>query len=500
MNDDVSRSEPASNQGDDREGGQTSKRASIQPGEQADKPKGERKGRRWGFRLAAIALSLTPIIALEIILRVTVAPPPSQSPWVELHQLRPLFERDASTDRWRIPSSRSNFFRPASFSAEKIPGSRRVFVLGGSTVQGRPWSTESSFSTWLKLRLRASEPHRVYEVINCGGISYASYRVDKILDEVLTHEPDAIVIYTGHNEFLEDRTYAETREMTSLDRIATEISQKVRIVAWLSRLMHGDPTHRATEMNVEVDAALDHTESLRDYERDPEWRHAVECHFHETFRGMLTKCKRARVATVVCEPACDLVHTPPFKSVPTIDPKWDTADKLLGFLRQSNRSADAHYRLGRLHLENGDSIAARQHLTAARDEDVCPLRATTPIIQSIRSICAEQETTLVPTIELLDDRDSSGNKLPDGIADPRWFVDHVHPTISGHQRIAEAIATELFSMGWGNPDEEADLRYRDSVTEHLSTLGEDYFARGRQRLEGLRRWASGRAASIGIEP
>ncbi len=45
------------------------------------------------------------------------------------------------------------------------------------------------------------------EVINVGGISYASYRIAAILDEVLQHEPDLVVIYMGHNEFLEARTY-----------------------------------------------------------------------------------------------------------------------------------------------------------------------------------------------------------------------------------------------------------------------------------------------------
>ena len=493
VNDDVNRFEAAGNQGGSPAGDGAADRANIRTAPRSGR-------RRWGFRLAAISLSLVPIIALEIVLRLTVDPPPGQSPWVELHQLQPLFEMDESTQRWRIPPSRSNFFRPASFPAEKPPEVRRVFVLGGSTVQGRPWSTESAFSTWLRLRLRAADPGHEYEVINCGGVSYASYRIDKILDEVLTHRPDAVVIYTGHNEFLEDRTYAEVRDMTILDRVASSVADNVRLVGWASHWIHGDRKPSATPMKEEVDAALDHTESLRDYERDPQWRDAVERHFDATFRQMLTKCKHADVATIVCEPACDLVDTPPFKSIPSVDPTIDTPVKLRRFLRRSRHSADAHYRLGRLHYEHGESASAKQHLASARDEDVCPLRATTPIIRSIRSACRERNTALVPTIDLLDNHDSSGNMIPDGIPDPGWFVDHVHPSIAGHQRIAEAIAAELFAIGWGNPDDDALVRYQTEVTAHLSTLGEDYFTRGKQRLEGLRRWASGRAAAIGMEP
>tara|TARA_R110002049_G_scaffold27321_2_gene94157 strand:- start:326021 stop:327391 length:1371 start_codon:yes stop_codon:yes gene_type:complete len=456
--------------------------------------------------LAAVVLAVLPLAILELVLRVAGSPPPDESAWVELHQLKPLFELDESEHRWRIPPSRSNFFQPASFNADKPIDTRRVFVLGGSTVQGRPWATETAFSTWLRLRLQAADSDHVYEVVNCGGVSYASYRVDKILDEVLTHKPDAIVLYTGHNEFLEDRTYADARAMTPIERAATNITRHVRIASLVSRMIHGVPKTSKTEMKSEVDAALDHTASLDEYERDPAWRQAVERHFHKTLEGMIAKCKQADVLTIVCEPACDLVNTPPFKSLPPMRLELGgisdvaAANQLRRWIRRNDHSADAHYRLGRILYANKKTDEAVKHLTLARDEDVCPLRATTPIVASVKSICADNKITLVPTIQTLDDRNADGLRQPDGIADPQWFVDHVHPTIAGHQRIAEAIAAEFQIAGWGNQDDVAAERYRESVTRQMSMLGEEYFARGKQRLEGLRRWASGRAAAIGVHP
>ena len=44
-------------------------------------------------------------------------------------------------------------------------------------------------------------------MINAGGISYASYRVAVVIKELARYEPDLFIIYTGHNEFLEERTY-----------------------------------------------------------------------------------------------------------------------------------------------------------------------------------------------------------------------------------------------------------------------------------------------------
>ncbi|MCP4888223.1 MAG: SGNH/GDSL hydrolase family protein, partial [Planctomycetaceae bacterium] len=206
----------------------------------------DRRSRLWLMRTLAVALSLTPLIVVELIFRSIETPVEEaldRDPLVDLSQLKPLFERNegASGECWEIPESRLNFFRPDSFLAEKPAGLRRIFVLGGSTVQGRPYAIETAFSTWLRLRLEANQPQTRFEVVNCGGISYASYRVAKILDEVLEHKPDAIVIYTGHNEFLEDREYAEVREMGALRRSVATVAGEIATVRWIRRALLEPP-------------------------------------------------------------------------------------------------------------------------------------------------------------------------------------------------------------------------------------------------------------------
>ncbi len=186
------------------------------------------------MRGMAVVISLAPFVLLEIALRFftpAAAAAVDIDPVVDLQQLRPLFVLNEAADRWEIPAERFNFFQPDSFLAEKPPGSRRIFVLGGSTVQGRPYSIETSFATWLRLRLQAASPETEFEVVNCGGVSYASYRVAKILDEVLGHQPDAIVIYTGHNEFLEDREYADVRGMSGARRWIARAASNLRTVS-----------------------------------------------------------------------------------------------------------------------------------------------------------------------------------------------------------------------------------------------------------------------------
>jgi hypothetical protein len=164
--------------------------------------------------------------------------------------------------------------------------------------------------------------------------------------------------------------------------------------------------------------------------------------------------------------------------------------------------AGANYIAGRLLYEQGEVEPAREYLLAARDHDVCPLRATTPIIQSIIQVAEQAKVPLIRTPHLLDQRDWRGQRRPDGIADPVHFVDHIHPTIRGHQLIAAAIAdalaeiekAEIDTVGAQN-EMTAEERYQSLAEAHLAGLGEAYYARGQQRLEGLRRWASGRAGS-----
>lgn len=470
------------------------------------------------MRGMAVVISLAPLVLLEMTLRFftpTSAAVVDFDPVVDLQQLRPLFVLNHAAGRWEIPAERFNFFQPDSFLADKPPGSRRIFVLGGSTVQGRPYSIETSFATWLGLRLQAASPETKFEVVNCGGVSYASYRVAKVLDEVLGYQPDAVVIYTGHNEFLEDREYADVREMSPSRRWLARVASNLRTVTWI-RSKLSPPSAVPSSMTAEVDARLDHVGGLERYHRDSSWRLGVEQHFSETLTRLITATRRAGVPLVLCVPASDLVNTPPFKveqgtldlsSATAFQEAWkilqdnlvDTDQRLsacAACLAIDPEHAGANYIAGRLHYDRGETAMALSYLTAARDFDVCPLRATTPIVRSMNEIAKEHRIPLINIIERLDQRDSSGKRIPDAIPDPQFFIDHLHPTVAGHQEIGAAIASEIAELDWFTTAPNAETVYQSLVQMHLANLGEEYYARGRQRLEGLRRWAAGRAGKL----
>jgi lysophospholipase L1-like esterase len=485
--------------------------------------------RRTALRLVAVTIGFLPILLVELGLRFagiaadmpTENPTHSQlggltaidtDPLLGLHALRPLFVPTGDGTRMEIAAERMNYFCPASFPIKKNASTLRIFALGGSTTQGQPYRTETAFAHWLSLRLEAALPDREIEVVNCGGISYASYRVAAILNEVLNYSPDLILLYTGHNEFLEARTYERQRRVPRWLAGPLAMVNRLRIARVLANALSDNQHFSKSAVSAEVDTMLDHADGMDAYQRDDEWSDGVHVHFEMKLAEMVAACQSASVPLVLCMPASDIVNTPPFKSTPepslnealqTSVKQWTRVaesesepiatrvDAAESILNVDPKHALANYALGRLayELEKTNDTEMLPHLIAARDHDVCPLRATTRIESAVRSHRDILGVIFVDVLKVFDQRNASGEGTPDGAADPRWFVDHVHPTIEGHQAIATAIYGQLLAANWITPAENADETYAAKVEAHLKTLGEEYYGRAKQRLDGVKRWS-----------
>jgi hypothetical protein len=76
------------------------------------------------------------------------------------------------------------------------------------------------------------------------------------------------------------------------------------------------------------------------------------------------------------------------------------------------------------------------------------------------------------------------------------LVDHVHPDIHGHQMIADALLRSLEGLHVVAPRADHRERQEQLYRDHVASLENTYFVRGKERLEGLRRWAEGRSNNI----
>lgn len=479
------------------------------------------KKKQWAFRLFAIAVGLSPLVLVEAIFIGLGVPstPAADDPLVDLHQLTPLFASTADDAMLAIPSSRYNYFRPESFERKKPANQFRIFALGGSTVQGSPFSTETSFSTWLQLSLTAASSEYQWRVINCGGTSYASYRVAAIMDEVIQYEPDLIILFLGHNEFLEDRTYGNWNKWPRSSARVVESLTGLRTVQLLRQLaVPLAPSPNAAPLpwvaEPEVKARLDKYGGLEPYVRDPKWRNDIIEHFRITYTRMLRRADDYGIPVIACVPVSDLRDTPPFKVMFEPNASEDDRENMKSLwqriqwsshsvnermqscrelLERDPHHAGAAYVLGRLLLDQGRFQEAKQWLTVARDWDVCPLRAPSEIEWIVRETAGDWNASL------LDVAGKCESLARQGIVGSPLLVDHVHPSVEVHQRIGRWLAELMIEEGHLVAQEDWQERARTAYSTHLATLGEYYFIRGQQRLEGLRKWTAGRAGEMSVK-
>ena len=115
--------------------------------------------------------------------------------------------------------------RYQSVLRDKPEGALRVVTFGGSATAGLGFSPNVTFSRELERALRAAYPGRHIEVLNLGIVALASKQVKLLVDEVARlHDADAMVVYSGNNEFLEvhAQKYAEATS-TPLSRVGTAL-------------------------------------------------------------------------------------------------------------------------------------------------------------------------------------------------------------------------------------------------------------------------------------
>ena len=155
-----------------------------------------------------------------------------------------------------------SLFNAQHFPRKKAAGTFRIFCLGGSTTYGHPYDDKTSFPGWLRELLPVVDPSRRWEVINAGGISYASYRMAMLMEELVAYEPDLFVVEAGHNECLERRTYARIIATPAPIRGLGALASRTRTWTALKYLIYGSSNRSSsapsgTRLPGEVAAVLD---------------------------------------------------------------------------------------------------------------------------------------------------------------------------------------------------------------------------------------------------
>ncbi len=401
----------------------------------------------------------------------------NEDPFVGFTGNVPLFIESRAPNGKKILSTaknKLNYFNQQMFINEKAPDTYRIFSMGGSTTYGRPYNDLTSFSGWLRELLPAADRSRDWEVINAGGISYASYRVARLMEELVQYKPDLFIVYTGQNEFLEERTYRELKELPEAVRTTVGLLAKTRTWAATRTLMEKvglvpEQNHpQSSTLNREVNTILDNSTGPKDYQRDDQLRNGVLEHYRISLERMADIAHAAGSKIIFVTPASNLKDSSPFKSEHTASTTINDRKQVENLLSSAQElaqnedwpaalvridqaiSIDPRY--AELHFLRGKALFALLRydeallaFQTARDEDVCPLRALTSMTAIVTKVARDKDVPLVDFVGLVAEKmyREKGHSIPG----EELFLDHVHPTIEGHKLLALSLVENLIDQG-----------------------------------------------------
>ncbi len=411
--------------------------------------------------------------------------------------------------------NKTPWFNPQTFRRDKAEGAYRIFCVGGSTTFGRPFRDPTSYSGWLRNYLTQSDPSKKWEVINAGGVSYASYRVAAVMEELTQYDPDLFIVYTAQNEFLEWRTYDDMLTGNKLGlSIAGKLSQTRTwtIVERTTRGLRKPPQKpERFELPGEVDEILNHTIGPSSYQRDEAWRAHVIEHYEKNLLRMVAIARNAGAKIVFVTPASNFKDCSPFRSDAKEGLSAEQSDRFFthvsiaeehaeqgdveGSLREYEMARDIDDQQALLHYRIGQSLfklkrydEAQDSFSLALENDICPLRAVDDIVSAIRRTSKLRNVPLVDFASKLQQHcvdtyghGSMGNEL---------FLDHVHPKIEGHRLLGQWLFETLQENGVVGADAELSDEIKQEVAGRIEG-GIDSFERGvaLRNLSKVLHWA-----------
>ncbi len=428
----------------------------------------------WKKAAFALVVTVAFFVLLEGALAVFGVRPvvDTRDPFVGFSAHLPLFVED-DDGMMTTATNKLAYFNHQSFPRAKPPNTYRIFCLGGSTTYGRPYRDKTSFPGWLREFLPAADPSRKWEVINAGGISYASYRVAHLMDELAQLAPDLFIVYTGHNEFLENRTYADIREMSAAQIELTAALSRTRTYSLVHKFLAPKPQSTTkAKLPGEVNAMLDNTVGPADYKRDDKLAEQILSHFEFNLARMVAIARQAGAKIIFITPASNMKDFSPFKSDNSIDA----------------RDAERHFRSGQELLQAERYAEAHAAFERAINEDICPLRALTEIPKRMHRIAEKLNVPIVDFESSLQNRcvREHGHNCPGS----EYFLDHVHPDVATNRFIAQLIVDQLVRLNLLDPTEDWDQSKIDRLAKQVeSKVNEQDHADALRNLAKVLNWA-----------
>jgi lysophospholipase L1-like esterase len=392
---------------------------------------------RW-FKAGAILLPVLLLLCAELVLRV-----------FDYGHDTSLFVRDPDDASFYVmnPFASSIYFSDTvnatkgnieRFPVKKAPGALRIFVLGESTTAGYPYMHNGSFHRWLQYRLLHTFPDKEIEIINVSLTAVNSYTVLGFGRQVLDYQPDAVLVYAGHNE------YYGALGVGSTSRIGGSRSL-VRAMLWLRRfrlvqLLEGGIRYfRSSRSGSSVDTRENLMQRMAAEQTIPYGSPAYYAGVRQFRENMDALCRLYRDRRV-----------PVFMST-LVSNERDQAPMIGGGSAVGRESeaggdpgtADAQFRLGDSLYGVGDYVRAKAAFVQAKELDLLRFRAPDTLNVIIRQLCESYREG----VHLVDGRSVFEAHSPHGILGRETLLEHVHPNLYGYALLSEAFYRSMKEAG-----------------------------------------------------
>lgn len=340
------------------------------------------------------------------------------------------------SDYLRLISGRTDepmpvgFVRDQSFQAIKRNGALRVALVGGSTVHDL--GTAEPLQQALERELL-----RPISIVNMGMPGTGSAREVATVQEAIGVSADAIIYYTGHNEFGDLSRRRSYRQLPLGMRPLYRDWRTAQLAWWLGHRWK-TPVNAGKFMGLDESydlAALRDLAMMRSYNAAAREK-ALE-DFECNVRAIAKQAADAQVRLFICSAPYNLRLPAWSKTAPVLfEHLTDRSLVAMAELDDEDSSAAATLLAQRL-LQQGQTDAAREQFERALVVTRKPTRATRETNAILAQVATETGT---PQIDLKSAIDALA---PDGLPGSDVFADQCHLYPAGNQRLLETMAAAM---------------------------------------------------------
>jgi len=310
------------------------------------------------------------------------------------------------------------------FLKRKPKNGFRIFVMGSSTVYGYPYDKNLMASRILQKRLQDAYPDKTIEVINTAITAINSITLKDYIKQILNFEPDAILIYAGHNEFYGAFGIGSNETMSKshfLRSVHFEL-MNLRIYQFMRSAINGISKKLATN----PDGADSKGTLMKRIVKDKDIVYKGEKYniginqFQDNLSYIIKEARNEDIPVFLSDLVSNIKDLPPF-----------------GDIAKENFSAAAKFKEALNTLSSGDTLKAKELFYEAKDLDPVRFRASEEINQIIYSAAKQRGVILIPTKEWF------ANASIGGLIGNNLLTEHVHPNIEGQFVMADAFYTKI---------------------------------------------------------